>query len=298
MNLRGLNEKNCGPIRAVLVAGMLLTPLTGRAVPGAPPANAKPKAAAAVSVLKAKPGSVVGRVLNSAGKPLAGVTVGIYGTTFAGENTRFEAETDAAGRFTQRLPDGIYGTTAYHKARYNDRNYRFTLSPRDGITAKKHDSTRGFVKEFVWKISGLKPGAEPGGGDTGAEALKYYGGYVYLTSKEEGFGGDRVYFPKGSTLVVTMTPRGKLIDGSTGGVKTFRRTFDKDITSGIATHLMDIPVGLYTLSAQLQTPDGAKRDLGVKLSGAFDAPFSPAVNVDFEPTSFEDLQMMQVTVAP
>ncbi len=268
----------------------------------APPVKRKPGKAAAkpkTSVaLKAKPGYVIGRAITTAGKPIPGVTVGIYGTTIAGENTRFEAETDAAGRFSQRVPEGIYGVSAYHRVRFNNKFYRFTLDPKDGTTAKKHDSAPGVVKEFVWKIAGLKPGQQASDADTGAEALKYYGGYVYLTSKQEGFGGDRVYFPAGSTLVVTMTPRGPRIDGSAGSPKTFRRAFAKDETSSIATHLMDIPVGLYTLTARLELPGGSSRDLGVKKALPYDAPFTPSVNVDFEPTGFEDLQMMQITVAP
>jgi hypothetical protein len=298
-----------GVIKRTAIGGLLMVGLAGACAAaasaagmagtaGTAPVPAKRKPAARPAPLKAKPGYVVGRAVNSAGRPLPGVTAGIYGTTIAGANTRFEAETDAAGLFSQRVPEGIYGVSAYYKVRFNNKNYNFTLFPKDGTTAKKHDSAPGVVKEFVWKIAGLKPGAEAGDADTGNEALKYYGGYVYLRSKEEGFGGDRVYFPAGSTLVVTLTPRGSLIDGSTGQVKTFRRAFAKDVTSGIATHLMDIPIGLYTLQAQVLLPGGTSKALGVKNSGAFDAPFAPSVNVDFEPTSFRDMQMMQITVEP
>ncbi len=246
-----------------------------------------------------RPGYIIGRVTNTAGKPLAGAEISLYGTTMAGANTSFSLETGADGRFSQRVPEGIYGASAYYKTRYNGKNYRFTLMPKDGTTAKKHDSAPGVIKDFVWKISGLKPGEKAGEEGTHTEGNKYYGGYVYLTSKEEGFGG-KVYFPAGSKLTITMTPRGSLIDGSTGKAKTFQRAFAKDITSSLGWHLTDIPVGLYRLQANLILPDGTMKNLGVKnqQKSRYDDPFLPVVNVDFEPTSFDDMQMMQVQVEP
>jgi hypothetical protein len=246
---------------------------------------------------KRKAGYAVGRVLDMAGKPLPGAEVGIYGTTMAGANTRFEATTNAQGMFSQRLPEGIYGLSAYYKTRFNGKNYNFTLEPTDGVTAAKHDSAPGIVKTFVWKIAGLKIGQVPGESGTHTEPRKYYGGFVYLTSKEEGFGG-KVYFPAGSKLSITMTPRGKLIDGRAAKPKMFQRAFDKDIMSGLSWHLADVPIGLYSLSAQLAQPDGTKKPLGVKRSLDFQGAFSPSVNVDFEPTQFGDMQMMQITVEP
>jgi hypothetical protein len=261
---------------------------------GAAPAANKQKAA----LLKRKPGYVIGRVVKMSGQPLPNAEIGIYGTTMAGANTRFEAQTDARGLFSQRVPEGIYGVSAYYETKFNGKNYRFTLAPRDGITAKKHDSAPGVVKEFVWKISGLKHGESPGESGTHTEPPKYHGGFVYLTSQEQGFGGDRVYFPNGSTLIISMTPRGKLIDGRTGATKTFRRTFDKDVTNSVAWHLVDLPIGLYSLSARLTLPDGSNKALGVKKSTDFNAAFAPSAAIDFEPTSFGDMQMMQVTVEP
>jgi hypothetical protein len=242
----------------------------------------------------------VGRVTNRAGQPIGGAEIGIYGTTIAGANTRFEAVTNAQGMFSQRLPEGIYGATAYLKKRFNNKNYKFTLPPTDGTTSVKHDSSPGIVKNFVWRISDLKPGETPGEAGAHTEPGKYFGGYVYLKSKVEGFGGDRVYFPNGSTLEIGLTPRGLLIDGSKGQTKTFRRRFNKDITNSIDWHLADIPIGLYTLSAQLLAPDGTKKSLGVRnvtATGVKDE-FSPTTAIDFDPTQVGDMQMMQVTVEP
>ncbi len=263
------------------------------------PAPKKP-AATKPTTLKAKPNYIVGRVTNRAGQPIGGVEIGIYGTTIAGANVRFEAATNAQGMFSQRLPEGIYGASAYLKKRFNNKNYKFTLPPTDGVTSVKHDSSLGIVKNFVWKISGLRPGETPGKTGAHTEPAKYFGGFIYLKSKVVGFGGDRIYFPSGSTLEVTMTPRGPLIDGSKGQVKTFRRRFEQDVTSGIDWHLADIPIGTYTLSAQLLASDATQKPLNVRnlTATGVKEEFFPTVAIDFEPTQFDDMQMMQVMIEP
>ncbi|MBW3637432.1 MAG: DUF4198 domain-containing protein, partial [Armatimonadetes bacterium] len=88
-------------------------------------------------------GYVVGRVVNSAGKPLAGAEISIYGTTARGDRTRFDAITGANGVFSQRVPDGIYGVGAQWKTTYNGKNYTFNLAPDDGKTGVIHDAADG-----------------------------------------------------------------------------------------------------------------------------------------------------------
>jgi hypothetical protein len=294
-------RKSClaASLLAALAASCTLTHAAPVKKAPAKKAPAKKAPAQKIPALKARPNYVVGRVTDAAGQPVAGAEVAIYGTTMAGANTRFEAKTDARGLFSQRVPEGIYGVTAYLKKRFNDKNYKFTLPPTDGITAMKHDSSKGIVKNFVWRIRGLKPGETPGEAGTHTEPRKYFGGFVYLRSEEKGFGGDRVYFPAGSTLKITLTPRGPLMDGSKGQAKTFQRRFDKDVTNGISWYLTDIPIGLYTLSAQLSAPGGEIKTLGVKnVTSGFKDEFAPTAPINFEPTSYEDMQMMQVIVQP
>lgn len=291
-----MNQKKCCSLALIIMAVLM-----ANAAPSwAAPKTAKKPAVQKTAVLKARPHFIVGCVTNSAGQPLAGVEVGIYGQTVAGASVRFEAVTNAQGLYSQRLPEGFYGATAYLKKRFNNKNYKFTLPPADGSTSAKHDSAPGIVKNFVWRISGLRPGETPGEAGTYNEPKKYFGGYVYLKSRVEGFGGDRVYFPSGSTLQVTLTPRGPLMDGRKGQTKTFRRRFDKDIKDSIDWYLTDIPIGFYTLSAQLLTPGGAENGLGVRnltATGVKDE-YAPTAAIDFEPTQFGDMQMMQVAIKP
>ncbi len=263
--------------------------------PAAKPVASAPKPVK-LAPLKPKPGFVSGRVTDELGRPIADAEVGIYGTTMAGENTRFEVITGADGLFSQRVPEGIYGTTAYQKKRFNNQNYRFALPPTDGITAKKHDSTPGIVKEFVWHISGLKPGEVAGKPDGNDEWNKHFGASLSISTRQECFGGDRVYFPKGSTIQLTLTPRGALIDGRPATDYVNRHTFDKDISTGQRWYPNDIPIGLYTLSAQLIATDGTTRALGVQKAGDINAPYMATIPIDFEPTQFGDLVPIQVTV--
>jgi len=204
--------------------------LSGSGFAKSPPAKKATTKKTVVSTPPRKPLFVVGRVSTSAGKPLSGAEISIYGTTARGDRTHFETTTAANGLFSQRVPDGIYGVGAQLKTKFNGKNYIFNLHPEDGKTGVTHDAAQGIVKKFRWKISGLKPGEAAGTPETHTEGRKYHGGYVSVSIQEKGFGGI-VYFPKGATIVIDMTPRGKLIDGSVGRVKTFRRTFDADVTS-------------------------------------------------------------------
>ncbi len=277
----------------ILAGFLVLSSATVQARPGK-----KPVKKAVTTAIKRKPLYVQGRVMTMGGRPLSGVEVGIYGTTARGDRTRFEAFTNANGTYSQRVPDGIYGVSAYYKTKYNGKNYNFTLHPEDGKTGINLDAVPGIVKNFRWKISGLKPGETVGEAGSHTETTKFYGGYVYVTSQEQGTLESPIYFPAGSALVMTMTPRAKLIDGSIGKPKTFSRRFDKNIESGISWHLSDIPVGMYTLTAQLKQPDGTTQPLRLKKSLGFNDAYTPSINVDFEPTSYGDMQMMQVTVKP
>lgn len=221
-----------------------------------------------------------------AGRSLAGVEISIYGTTIAGANASFEATTGADGRFSQRVPDGIYGVGASLKKKFNEQNYVFYLHPNDGVSAKRHDAGKGIVKEFTWKISGLKPGEVAGEEGAHTEPRKYYGGYVHVTAGEEA--------PfEGATIEATLSPRGPLIDGSTGKPRVYRKAIAAGETGYFSWHLVDVPLGLWSISARL-VKDGAATPLGVALSPANNG-FASSADLDFKPT-LGTPNMMQVTL--
>lgn len=148
----------------------------------------------------------------------------------------------------------------------------------------------------MWHINGLKPGEVAGQPDGNNEWNKYFGAALSVSTRQEGFGGDRVYYPKGSTVQLTLTPRGALIDGRPATVYVNRHSFDKDISTSQNWYPNDIPLGLYTLSAQLIAPDGTTRALGVRKTGDINAPYTATMPIDFEPSQFGDLIPVQVMV--
>lgn len=243
-------------------------------------------------------GEVHGRVTSAAGAPLAGVEVRAYGTTMAGESVSRSFATDADGRYGGRLPDGIYGVSSEYHVRFNGHDYRYALDPADGVTGKRHDAAEGIVKNFVWKISGLKPGQQAGRPGSYGEGNKYYGGYVSVSSQERGFAPERPYFAQGTVLEITLTPQGPLIDGSSGEQKVYRYSFERDQRSSLAWYLDDVPVGSYRASARQIGADGTATPLRLKRSLDFRGEFTDSAVLDFAPTSFGDLQMQQILVEP
>lgn len=256
-----------------------------------------PPAVAALPPTKAKSGYVQGRVTDSAGQPLSGVMIHIYGTTFAGANTRFERPAGADGRFSQRVPDGIYGVRAEYVLE-GETNYTFALHPIDGITARQHDSEEGIGKDFVWLISGLRPGATPGEPDTHNEPNKYYGGSLQVSAHVES-SSTTPPFPDGSTLIAELTPRGPLLDGRPAQPLTFRRTFGPSVRSTDYWYPSDIPLGRYTLRLSLESPGQPAKPLTLKQSLDFNGDFKPAVDVDVLPSSSTGTPVpIQITVKP
>lgn len=256
-----------------------------------------PPPVTALPATQPKTGYVQGRVTDSTGKPLAGATVHIYGTTMAGANTRFERATGADGRYSQRLPDGIYGVRADYVLE-GETNYTLALHPIDGVTARQHDSEEGIAKDFVWLVSGLRPGSTPGEPGTHNEPGKYYGGSLQISAQVEG-SSTTPPFPDGSTLIAELTPRGPLLDGRPAQPLDFRRTFSPTIRSTSNWYPSDIPLGRYTLRVSLETPGQAARPLTLKQSLDFNGDFQPAVDIDVLPsTSTGTALPIQITVKP
>lgn len=248
-----------------------------------------------VAALKPVRGTIGGRITTMAGKPLANVAVNIWGTADSGAQVRYELKTDANGIYRQKLRPGVYGVSTEYHRQYNGSDYRFYLAPNDGKTGAQYDPTPGVVKNFTWKISGLKAGERPGEAGTHTEPNKYYGNSAQISIRQNGF--DTFLFPAGSSIEVIFTPVGSLIDGSTG--KPQKRTFRYDgntSSSGRYLYATDLPVGAYTAAATYVKPDGSREALGIKASLDFNGPFTPSVKVPFKPTSFGDLQQFQLTL--
>ncbi|WP_375771072.1 carboxypeptidase-like regulatory domain-containing protein [Archangium gephyra] len=211
----------------------------------------------------ARPGQVTGLVTDGAGKPLAGAEISIYGDTLAdGEEVSFFPKTGADGTYALAVPEGIYQVSATYDLTYEAKRYRFTLHPTDNVAGESYPSGEGIDRDFVLKVSGLRPGGErnPSAG------FSYYGGEVELKISDvydESFQTNHfaTEFPQGFTAEVTFTPEGPLADGSTGAPVT--SSYEVISKFRAAWTKIDLPIGKYRVTGRITRPDGTSRDLQV-----------------------------------
>ena len=187
----------------------------------------------------AVPGHLRGRLADAQGKPLSNVTVSIFGFSDGGEPvTRDVQVTGPATSYDIELPPGKCNTPiARIDVLYNDRRYVLPLAAADGTIewAEQQSARVGMVRDFVWRISGPVPNADP------AAPTGYWGGAVQFDKGQDL--GDT------AKIEITLKPDGPLIDGSAGRELTFER---KIPWKRQEDHLLlDIPIGRYTVAARL-----------------------------------------------
>jgi len=261
--------------------------------------------------LAPRPGFVIGRAVFQDGRLVAHFTVEALG--FEGQLNVFPHSTPslgavdgANGRYALRTMDtlrhekpvnatvvGVHTSTTLP---YHGYSYVLDLSPLDGLcdTTDKGGfrgySGTGVVRDFVVKLSGLKPcfmayaGLETSEHDTANGA--YYGGtiVIYLTAMNgTGYNSDIAdSAPKGSIITLTLAPSGPLLDGSTGHTIT-RQVRLAPGHLNYTFYLSSIPTGFYTAAAQLAEPGGARRPL--RLQPSLGGTWSPTMPIAFVPTA-------------
>lgn len=196
-----------------------------------------------------KKGYVTGKITNSAGKPVKGVKVIIDHSIFWNSNITTSSGDD--GSYSVKIPIGSWYAFAEHTVDYNGRRFKLDLHPdnSDGFGGD------GAVRNFTWKLSGVK--TEPLSG--------HYGGVVEFNSYVGDYG-----VPDDRDIVWTFTPSGPLIDGSAGRVLTLQSENGND--------LRDVPIGRYKVTA---TYEG--KALKLRKWRTQDA-FATEVTFDFWPT--------------
>lgn len=209
----------------------------------------------------ARAGFLVGTIRDAEGKPLKDATyrVQVVGFTAAGERSQFDVAVDENGKFTERLPAGIYHVYGWVTLDYHDREYKLPLCAMDGQTDEvARDVADGIVKDFRLKLSGRKPGKEK------KSPNSYWGGVLDVGEVWANNALVRLY-PVGSTIQFTLTAEGPLVDGSVGKERTFEYKLAKpdDDMRGNATRFIDVPLGAYTMTATLTEPSGAKHSLSL-----------------------------------
>ncbi|QOV90014.1 hypothetical protein [Humisphaera borealis] len=241
--------------------------------------------------LVAKPGHAIGRATFSDGKPIPAFTVVCSG--FVGDANRATVTAPATiahgdakdGTYDLEVPAGFAANLSAKTAiEYNGKPYKLELWPTDGKLSLRDgkgigpDTRPGIVRDFVAKISGLRPG-----GDDKSPVLRklaYYGARIDLG--DGGIGNRRLNqdFPKDATVVVRLTPRGPLLDGSKGE-PIVKRLPLADMGSNAAC-VLDIPIGLYDAKVAVAAADGTETPVRVRLSGG-PQEWQAAVALDFPP---------------
>ncbi len=100
--------------------------------------------------------------------------------------------------------------------------------------------------------------------------------------------------------MLTLTPRAKLIDGSAGTALTYRLPLQSDVTNYkyLNWYIDDIPIGLYTASAQWVPADGTAQALRLKNTKNIEDAFTLAAPINFESGQFENMQTMAISLEP
>lgn len=262
--------------------------------------------------LKPKPGYVIGRAVFEDGRPIPRFTVsalGFDGQVFVprgglpflgkaeGANGQYELRTLDTVRQQRPVNAMVRAVRAQVKLAYNGHNYEIELHPLDGkrngtgADDFQGESGKGVVRDFVLKMSGLKPGYT--GQETGETNFKNaeYGGRIPVDGtlppgpQYQGVNDPALLvnaFPKGSTVEVKLTPAGPLLDGSQG--QTIVRTFPLGADWQGGSYLRGIPLGVYTATARLADPNGASYPLRVSLVGTIPVAWQPSVRIEFPPT--------------
>jgi hypothetical protein len=250
----------------------------------------------------AKGGAILGRAATRDGRPLKKFTVE-YGGFPVGKIGAYDANgrlMDAAGgsvegkdgRYEIKVPDGQYGTEATVTAQWHDRPFTFQLEADDGkqSTTERVEvtSSKGLVRNYVWNLTGPRPGRDQKDEGSGWSAA-VYGPTLWLDCHEgemrAGQVTDRGLYAdaKDADVEVTLTPRGKLVDGSEGKVVVARVPVVRSGT--YSGGVRDIPLGDYSVTAKLVDKSGKElRPLRLSLSKGKTSADYKGYAVDWKPS--------------
>lgn len=202
-------------------------------------------------------GRATGKVTDTRGNPLAGAEVTIENTMVYNSSAAGVSGND--GRYSIQLPEaGTFHASAYIKRSYNGKTYTLDMTPDNN----EPFGIEGAVRNFTWKMSGKKPQDNDG----------YYGATIGINNAPGHVIVDDY------NIEFTLTPQGKLIDGSDGQVLKLHSGQPNTPTYG---YLADIPLGRYTMTA-VYVSGGASTPLKLKKNFSQDN-YTGSLQIDFEP---------------
>lgn len=212
---------------------------------------------------KPEPYVVKGRVVNSEGKPVAGALVTADNQLLYNSNA--QAKTNADGRY--RIPLGMlaatYLATAEFTTEYEGKKYTIELVPDDDSPFAGNE---GAIRNFT-----LKLGSSSGMGGSG-HVLFYMMDLIHPL--------DPIALPPDRDhVVLTLTPDGPQLDGSTGG----KPIVGKGEVTPEGFGLSNVPIGRYKITATYAPPGETPQQMLVrKVSRGKDNEFTDSVTTDFD----------------
>jgi len=195
--------------------------------------------------LAVKPNIVRGYVYDSHGKPLKGAVIGVRSSSAGGFYSGASAKTDAKGYYEVRAPWGAaHFYCAGYVMDYGDGIAALGLHPADGDTDSFATST-GVVKNWVLLPYGVADRA--GVQENPHYSGNYYGGTVILNYNTDS--DNSTALSAGSTIELTLTPQGSLIDGSPARTIVIRRPVKETLLGSL--YINNIPITEYKVSAKI-----------------------------------------------
>ena len=266
------------------MGGAPVTPAPAPTRPKAKPAHAKTASKPAVKparkpaplpAVAARGGHIVGRAATVDGAPVPEFTVlysgfedGKLASEYADGSLAETINSSAQGhngRYSIKVPPGAYRASAYVTYHWHGSTYYFEMYQDNPPAHHDYeglglDKLRGgLVRNFRLSMTGKKPGVDPGYEEGYYD--EYYGGLIRLDAEEVEYtiGVTNppslvAAYPKDSQIEFTLVPQGPLVDGSTGS--TVVRTVKLGDDGKWFFCLRAIPVGQYSVTARLSTPDG------------------------------------------
>jgi hypothetical protein len=165
---------------------------------------------------------VKGVVKTAAGSPIANAKVVIENTVFLA--TYVYATTNAKGEYSSAVPNGSWKVSVQIEKAVAGDLYKFDLHPDN---ADPFAGSEGAVRNFTWKLNGVKPG----GGFYGSNVAVYPDPLAGIAEAD---------------IELILVPQTTLADGSTGSTITKRLT---DIGGG-EYGINDVPLAEYRLTAR------------------------------------------------
>lgn len=197
--------------------------------------------------LAPKPGKVRGYVKDLSGNPLKGATIGIRASYFAGQYSGAQGETDANGYYEFVVPKG---SAHYYNAGYGvewgDGIAATGLHPADG-KLESFTTVDGAVENFVLLPYGIT--SRENVSENPYVSSSYYGGSIHVFYNTREKTDNNIVagsILEDSVIEITLTPEGKMLDGTAG--KTFIIRQPIGFKGNLSIH--NIPLGRYRITAK------------------------------------------------